>query len=380
MPQYQDKVIFANQLRAVAIIAVMITHLCGIFWAARGTVATYIFAPVIEGPYSPILSWLSPPTVNYGPLGVSIFFLISGFVIPFSLSKFTPREFLISRSLRIYPTYLAGSAVTLLSVWLSSQYWNKEFSINLKDLLFNLSLTHSNILVKTIDLVNWSLAIEIKFYLIAALMHASIKKSRPLPIISLAVATLFFTVFYPTEKSIVNFTTFRLSIESIKVELMVICFMFTGTLFHFHFIKKISTLQLISYSSILLMIVAACWSRNEWAPGIPNTPLNYSYGFFIFLLAYIFKNSFRAIAPLDFIANISYPLYIIHSLVSYSIMRIAVDQGLPFYAALMIAIATVILISYILHMTFEKKSIMAGKIIVSALRNRNTKKQDRQFD
>jgi peptidoglycan/LPS O-acetylase OafA/YrhL len=373
MQQQKDKVIFANQLRAIAIIAVMISHLCGIYWLARSTVSAYIFAPEIEGPASGLLGWLSPPTVNYGPFGVAIFFLISGFVIPFSLSKLSPIEFLVARVLRIYPTYLIGSAVMLLCIWFSSLYWGKEFSINTNNLLLNLALIHSNIFVKTIDLVNWTLSIEIKFYLISAILYSSIRKANPLPIILLAVGTLCFTEWYPEAKSVIHFTSFNLSIESIKAELMVVCFMFIGTFFYFHFFEKITTLELVLYSSILLLLVLLCWTHNAWASGIPGVPRNYIYGLSMFFTAYALRKHFRLFTPLDFIAKISYPLYITHSLIGYSIMRVAMDNSLPYFAALLIAISIIVAISYTLHITIENKSIEIGKKLIEKIRSKNSK-------
>lgn len=368
MQQYNDKVIFANQLRALAIIAVMIVHLCGIFWLARETVSTYIYSPVIEGPTPPLYGWLSPRTVNYGPFGVAVFFLISGFVIPFSLSKSSPVEFLISRALRIYPTYLIGSVLAITAVWLSSLYWGKTFSINFKELFLNLTLTHSNLNTRTIDLVNWTLAIEIKFYIISALLFSALRKASVMPILLLAIGVLGFTEFYPTAKSIIALKYVNFSVESLKAELMIVCFMFVGTLFHFHFIRKISTLQLVIYSTALLSLVLMCWTHNEWAPGMPNTPLNYFYGLGVFTLAYTLRKYFRPIAPLDFIAKISYPLYIIHSLISYSIMRVMLDNNASFYVALATAVLTVIGIAYLLHITIENASINYAKTLIKRMR------------
>lgn len=368
MQQYKDKVIFANQLRAVAIIAVMIIHLCGIYWLARDTVASYIFSPAIEGPTPPLLGWLSPRTVNYGPFGVAVFFLISGFVIPFSLSKSSPLEFLISRAIRIYPTYLLGTAIMLLCMWFSSRYWGKDFIVNIKELFLNLALIQSNLTTRTIDLVNWTLSIEIKFYIISAILYSFIRKSNPLPILVFSICVLCFTEWYPAAKSIIHFTNFNFSIESLKGELMIVCFMFIGTFFHFHFNEKMTTTQFLCCSVALLLVVLMCWTHNEWSPGIPNTPLNYVYGLCVFTLAYTLRKYFRPFAPLDFIAKISYPLYITHSLISYSIMRIAMDNNISFYFALILAISIVIGISYLLHITIETKSIEVGKHFVRKLR------------
>ena len=45
------------------------------------------------------------PLLSLGQLGVALFFLVSGFVIPISLPKYSVPGFLVARVLRIYPTY-----------------------------------------------------------------------------------------------------------------------------------------------------------------------------------------------------------------------------------------------------------------------------------
>src|SRR3974390_2377989 len=56
---------------------------------------------------------------KYGYLGVHIFFVISGFVIPWSLyrGQYALRDysrFLLKRNVRLYPPYVASIAVTVL--------------------------------------------------------------------------------------------------------------------------------------------------------------------------------------------------------------------------------------------------------------------------
>ena len=111
-PKAPERVEFANTLRGFACLAVIIAHYFGVFWCARPTVMSLINAPgesakAIEAP-----RWIAAinqiPYFSWGAFGVGIFFLISGFVIPYSLEKATFAAFCIGRLFRILPTYFVG--------------------------------------------------------------------------------------------------------------------------------------------------------------------------------------------------------------------------------------------------------------------------------
>ena len=62
---------------------------------------------------------------KYGLLGVKIFFVISGFIIPFSMFRagYQVRsffQFMLKRIARLDPPYLASIAIVVLGFWLSS--------------------------------------------------------------------------------------------------------------------------------------------------------------------------------------------------------------------------------------------------------------------
>jgi len=51
----------------------------------------------------------SGPGIYKGGFGVALFFLISGFVIPFSFLRYTRTGFAIARILRLWPAYMRVS-------------------------------------------------------------------------------------------------------------------------------------------------------------------------------------------------------------------------------------------------------------------------------
>lgn len=361
MKKNSDRALFANQLRGLAVVAVIIVHWCGIYWYARETVASYIHAPLAEGGPSSMLHWLTIPTFNYGPFGVSIFFLISGFVIPFSLARLAPGQFLIARLLRIYPTYIAASLLMLVIVYLSSRYWGQEFSMPTGRLLANLLLLQGNFGSPTIDLVNWTLSIEIKFYIVATLLYQSIRNGNAYPIFLFSVAVLAGTAAFP--QLLAGMTVSPELVDSLKTELMCVIFMFIGTGFYHHYTGTYTTRQLVQYAAILLVVFMLCWPNTSWVNQIPNVPQNYIYGLVLFSVSYVFRRYFRPIAPLDFLANISYSIYVLHSIIGYASIRFLMDKGLSFPVSGLLTLIFVLCLAYALHRLVERPTMHLGKNI-----------------
>lgn len=361
MQSSSDRALFANQLRAVAIIAVIITHWCGVFWYSRDTVAQYIHAPVVEGPPSSVIQWLTIPSFNYGPFGVAIFFMISGFVIPFSLARLPPKNFLIARALRIYPTYIVASLIMVGLTYLSSRYWDQPFKLSRHTLFANLALINGDIYKPSIDLVNWTLSVEIKFYILAAVLYKSIRSGNLSSCVLMSALILAFCQW-----QVPLFTFFHLSLpwfsaEGFKAELICVIFMFTGTAFYHHYTGVKSTKELIILASTFLLMFFLCWPLTSWAPQLNDVAQNYLYGAIAFAASYSLRRHFRPFAPLDFIANISYPIYALHSIIGYLSIRILMDMGCRFPVAALLSLGFVIALAYALHRIVEKPTMHLGK-------------------
>lgn len=353
MIESDNKLVFANQLRGIAVLMVMISHLGLVFWFARDVVASYIFAPSVIGPAPDILRWITLPTVNFGPLGVAIFFLISGFVIPFSLHRAATKGFLVARFFRIFPTYWISTALSLFVVYASSNYWKIPMKLSLGTLGINFALMQIPFQVPSIDLVNWTLSVEVKFYLISAVLAFSIRRFSVVPLLLFGIFSLGFAELLPNVRSILSLPPYTVSAEAEKVEFMCINFMFIGTLFNYFHLKNISLKIFLLSVCALFFLFILTWAHTPWASQVPQTPLNYFYGLIIFTVAFSCRYRFRSIRLIDFLADISFPLYIIHSLCGYTFIRILLDLKLSYPAAFVIAIIIVFFLAYILHVFVE---------------------------
>ena len=105
---------------------------------------------------------LVPFTFGAGKYGVQLFFVISGFVIFWTLDR-TRRagDFVMNRFARLYPTYWASLAITVglvASVGLPNQ------AVGGWDILMNITMFPDFLSARPVDGSYWTLQIELFFY------------------------------------------------------------------------------------------------------------------------------------------------------------------------------------------------------------------------
>src|SRR5258708_30322456 len=101
----------------------------------------------------------------WGHFGVVLFFLISGFVIPFSVSSLSRSGFVAARIFRIWPTYLVGLAIAVICIASNSALSNIAFPYSSIQLLTSaLIVPRCPTLTRSIDGIIWTLDIDIFFY------------------------------------------------------------------------------------------------------------------------------------------------------------------------------------------------------------------------
>ena len=121
-----------------------------------------------------------------GWLGVEMFFVISGFIIPYVLYKSRYslgdyKHFALKRLVRLEPPYLLSIALILLLNYastLSPLYNGAPFTINPHQLLFHLGYLIGFSDFKWINVVYWTLAIEFQYYLLLGLLFPFLMKNR----------------------------------------------------------------------------------------------------------------------------------------------------------------------------------------------------------
>lgn len=118
-------------------------------------VVLYHYVPRGEAPNITLLARFT----EFGYLGVPIFFIVSGFVIALSAEGRSPGKFVISRLVRLYPSYWAGIAFTVIVVLITG-----SGHYGLTRILANLTMLNDYFNIQNLDDVYWTLQVELKFY------------------------------------------------------------------------------------------------------------------------------------------------------------------------------------------------------------------------
>jgi len=365
------KLIFAQQLRGIASLVVVISHLLGIYWGMREAIAGAIHAPVNEVTTPAIAAISMQSYYELGPLGVALFFFISGFVIPFSFSSLSGGTslnggaFLVARAFRIYPTYIACTLISIAAVYASAAYWGGNYVLNIDNVIANSLLVHNYLGIASIDLVNWTLAVEIKFYILAALIAPLIRRYNVYPLFAIAVMGCLLNVYSaPLAAQLSDAASIRV-LQQFTIELMYIGFMCVGILFYYHYQGRLTTRQLCIYAAVLLGVFIVTWKHGLMAAQFDKVIKNYFYAFFFFTLAYCYRHRFRPVGLLDFLADISYPLYVLHCLVGWSLLSMLMTIGLGYELALVFVLLIVIGLAYLVHRLVELPSNRLGKSLAA---------------
>ena len=317
----------------------------GVYWILPGVVSAVTFSPAQAGPApARLLAVVAYPWFNFGPFGVGVFFLISGFVIPFSLSHHTRRSFAAARLLRIYPTYILAFLLEMAVLYAASLLWHQPFAYGATTILSNALLVYDLIGQPSVDLVNWTLSVELKFYLLAMVLLPAIRGGQAGALLATAVAILALNALMASRwlgdiaapPSTISYTA---SSHSVCLGYMLI-----GVAFNFHHRRLLSGWALPAVVGALACLFVWSWRLSVWGGQYPVVTLNYLYALALFAGLYAVRRFIPASRPLDAMAAISFPFYIVHSLMGYTLLRaLMTGAGLGYYPAVAITLPTLLL-------------------------------------
>ncbi len=361
-----DRLAFANTLRGIACVAVLISHYIFTFDAIHGAYDGYSALPFRIYP-----AWVEEPILSaklleLGSFGVALFFLISGLVIPFSVDAMSTRQlprmaFLIARFFRIVPTYAVGAAISIAALILGARYnGNLTYWIDVETYLTNVSMFRDWIGTQQFDGVVWTLEVEAKFYLMVVLLWALLSRRSLLFIAAGAIAAIAAARFrghYPlTWNPPENFVWY----------LKYLAFMCIGVAFNFHYRGTLNGRRLTVISVCMMSVFAAVGLYEK----LPTQILcSYLVSLILFSWLYARRRDWTGGRTWTFFARISFSLYAVHAPLGYVSIRILLERGWGGLSAFAIVTPCVVLVAWLVYVLIEQPAQALGKRLATRFQN-----------
>ncbi|MCG6887708.1 MAG: acyltransferase [Proteobacteria bacterium] len=309
---------------------------------------------VLRGVASLAVAMFHLNLASLGWVGVHVFFVISGFVIPYAMYKggYTlaawPR-YLAKRSLRIEPPYLVAVALAVLLAYLSSLapgYQGRGFDITILDVTL-----HAGYLVEFLghdwaNVVFWTLSIEFQYYLLMSLVFGLVvsanRNVRMLLLLGCLASGWLFSGYRPIlfpwlSLFCIGIATFQFKIRLIDVPEMCLYYLASAATF--------------------------------WWVSPEDGAFNAGIGMVVGLLAgwVIAFVALRTNRIFTFLAAISFSLYLVHVPVGGRVInlgkRFVSDAGIEGVALSLTALGVSILAAWIFYRLVEKPAMnMAARI------------------
>jgi peptidoglycan/LPS O-acetylase OafA/YrhL len=327
-----DRLDTVDSLRGIAVFAVVWFHL---------TNGNRLLPP----------SWLRT-SGQLGWLGVDIFFVISGFVIPHALYRADYRlkdcgRFLLRRAARLEPPYLVSIVLLVGLAFISARlpgFRGQPPSYSVPQLLSHIPYLTALFGFTWINIVYWSLALELQYYLLMGLWFPLIAHSR----IGIRMLTILL---------------FEILAFLVPNELIVLRWMPLFTLGILTFFLRHGMLGVRWYVASIIAATACVVAifGADVAVVASATSL---------LIAFVNINA----APLLFLGSISYSLYLIHVPIGGRLINAMVrfPLGPMLTASITVAVLGVsILAAQLFYLAVEKPAKLFAHHIKFARRSQN---------
>jgi peptidoglycan/LPS O-acetylase OafA/YrhL len=359
------RVEFANSLRGLAALSVLVSHYLGVFWLKREITANLANAPLLPSDSFgiPIYVRLLHPIqeFDWGPFGVGLFFLISGFVIPFSLERYNRRAFIVGRIFRLYPTYAAGLTLSIAAVYLSGYYFGRDFPYSTSEVILHYILGIRDLAwSRNIDGIIWTLEIEVHFYALCVVAAAWLRRGSillaSLPVVLCGASLLLGS--HMADWGLHDARTYHLAyVVTFNAQFLI--YMFIGVAIHLHYRNKLSSTALPFVIAMLFGLFSLTWHSTH--PDFFYQIWSYGLSLAVFIAAAASANRWPKTRVLSFFADISYPLYVVHGVAGYVGLRILLDKGTKPWLAVTITTMGAIGLAWLVHRWIETPTRHRGQ-------------------
>lgn len=291
----------------------------------------------------------------YGFYAVELFFMISGFVIYFTLERTASwKDFAFSRVSRLYPAY--WTALTLMVV-LESGAFGQRFWVG--GYVVNLTMLQEFVGFSNLDNVFWSLTVELAFYTIMGLLFATglLTSIEPVAAIWLALACLWSVVEQYLGIPVPVAVSRLLIFQNVPF--------FVGGIAFYLIARKGRTparLALLLSALAAAVVIDGLRDADAVAVGWADIQTRLSVAailFGTFALA-VTGRLRRLVSPVPlWLGTISYSLYLSHHNLGYSALFRLHGIGMPIWVSFLVTIVAALVLATALTYAVERPALRA---------------------
>ncbi|WP_182275929.1 acyltransferase [Granulicella sp. 5B5] len=315
----------------------------------RGLAALLVLIQHSVESTSPSFAHFTNHNFNLGEIGVVIFFIVSGFIIPVSLEKYNSLpKFWVGRVLRLWPTYTVSLIVMLLLnrfLPMLPPYYEQH---PLGFIVGNISMIGEYLGIPFALGTYWTLSLELAFYLVCSVLFffGFLKKTELWLWVS-ALLLLFSQIGLGL--------AIHRTLPSGRLGLIVTAFF--GTLLYRLLSEGFPAKRVYAVLPVLFVVFSVGFWLRYKVYASPNNSVDTSNAIVSWVIAYaLFMLVFALRARkmpriLIWIGQISYPLYLFHG-VTLVILNKIFPSGWPL--RLLIVLSAGLLVSDLVHRFIEK--------------------------
>lgn len=328
-----------DSLRGIAAILVVISH---------------FIIPIIGEENTFALSHV----FDVGKIGVSIFFMISGFVIPYSLTnkQTSLSRFFISRFFRLYPAYWVSLIIFLFSSLIVDE---KVYPVN--QIIANITMFQTALHFPDIVGAYWTLFIELIFYFLCVALFLFKKIDNN----SFKFKTAIIFIVFAIVLSYIRWTTNR----SLPVALpLALALMIFGGFWRETILNKNKEAKAFSRYLLLALILSIPIISYLAYGDVSGHAIRYTFTYYFSIAFFcILTTNFKiTTTPIVALGAISYSMYIIHPSILIFVNHISKEASTSEqYLFGVLGVITTIPISYLVYSFIEKPGIKLGKRMIN---------------
>jgi peptidoglycan/LPS O-acetylase OafA/YrhL len=295
--------------------------------------------------YDELYPGREPLSVNFfaGHFGVELFFIISGFVILMTIErKRTVGAFAIARATRLMPCFLA--ALMLATIILVIAPMPPLEPPPVRRFLANMTMAPLLLGEKVVDLPYWTLSYEMVFYIGMALLLA-LGRLRSIEWIGLAWMAMGVLLPLLVDPQLHRRTTIVLLAYHSNFFVIGMCL----------YLIHVGRARPVTWFALAVAVIVSARGGGEqafYASGVLYLSLTVAFTLAVWLATTGFGQR-MALRPLVFLGRISYPLYLVHVVLGFQVIRLGVEHGWSTAEGVIAAMAVSLVAAVLLHYLIE---------------------------